>query len=438
MKKSRPAKPYSHRRRLPKGGRARSVPERQGALVIDHLGAGGDGMGEIDGHKIAVAKALPGEHIRLSYHGGRGRVLELLSASAQRIDPPCPHFVDCGGCQTQHMASELEASWRRQSLEAIFTRAGMVDVDFLAPHQSPLHSRRRATFSAEKRGQNIDVGFNRQASHAIVPIDYCLVLNEHVLATREMMAFMVALLATDGNKRFSIQVTLLENGLDMDLLGCAEESLSLVQREALVERLTDSAVVRMTIEGQPFYQREQPIICFDGLDVVFPVGGFLQATREAERFMQAYIGTQVRPGRVLDLFAGCGTFSLPLGRHHKVHAVEIAGQAMACLADAAKFHHLSGLSVERRDIEQNPLLAKELGYYSTIILDPPRGGAAAQIREIAASKADHIIYISCNPKTFARDGKTLVDGGFTMGPVQLIDQFRFSAHIELAACFSRV
>lgn len=140
---------------------------------------------------------------------------------------------------------------------------------------------------------------------------------------------------------------------------------------------------------------------------------------------------------MLDLFAGCGTFSLPLARQHKVQAVEIAGPAVDCLKTAAKYHSLDGLSVEERNLEQNPLPATDLGAYDTIILDPPRGGAAAQIREIAASAADHVIYISCNPKTFARDAKKLEEAGFAISPVQLIDQFRYSAHIELACVLTR-
>jgi 23S rRNA (uracil1939-C5)-methyltransferase len=437
MSKRKKPGPHSLRRRVPK--RRAQPPLRESVVVIDRLGSKGDGIAQIDGGEIAVPGALPGEEVRVSHDGQRGRVKEILQASPDRQEAACPHYSECGGCQTQHMTGEAAAKWRLQSLEDIFARAGFVNAAFLPPLTSPLASRRRASFSAERHKGKVTVGFNQRGSHKIIDIEKCLVLQKDVLAARGLVEKMVRLLATGEAPRFSALVTLLENGLDIDLAGRIEESLSLPEREGLGALLADSDVARLTLEGQAFYQKETPMILLAGFHVPFPAGGFLQATKEAQKALQDYVVTHCAAGPALDLYAGCGTFALPLARMRAVHAVELAGEAMDSLAVTAKNNQgaLKKLSCETRNLEQSPLRPDELAGYETIILDPPRGGAAAQIREIAASAVKKVIYISCNPKTFARDAKVLRDAGFALGSMQLVDQFRFSAHVELATVLVR-
>ena len=430
-------KSHSLRRRVPK--RRAQAPLREALLMIDRLGSKGDGVAPLDGGEIIVPGALPGEEVRVSHNAQRGRVEEVLRASPERVDAICVHYGACGGCQTQHMRAEAVAAWRQQSLEDVFARAGFTDIRFLPVLTSPLASRRRARFSAERVKGKVMVGFNQRSRHEIVDIPDCVVLHKDVLAARELIASMVDLLARPEVPRFSALVTLLENGIDIDLVGREEDSLSLAQREGLGALLADSNVVRLTLEGQLFSQKEVPLISLAGFLVPFPAGGFLQASREAEMALQDYVLENCGGGPALDLYAGCGTLALPLAKTRAVHGVEIAGGAVDALAFVAKHHRsrLKQLTVQARNLEQEPLRPEELAKYETIILDPPRGGAAAQIREIAASAMRHVIYISCNPKTFARDAKVLHAAGFVMGAVQLVDQFRFSAHIELAACFNR-
>ncbi len=438
MNRKSSRKPHSLRRRVPK--RRAQPPLRESVVLIDRLGSKGDGIARVDAGEIAVPGALPGEEVRVLHDGRRGRVEEILQASADRIDAACVHYGACGGCQTQHLHDEALAAWRLQNLDDIFARAGFADVTFLPVLTSPLASRRRASFSAERHKGKIIVGFNQRGSHKIIDIEKCLVLQKDVLAARDLIGQMVRLLATSEAPRFSALVTLLENGLDIDLAGREEESLGLAEREGLGALLAQSDVVRLTLEGQVFYQREVPMIALAGFHVPFPAGGFLQATKEAQTALQDYVLAKCGNGPALDLYAGCGTLALPLAKTRPVHGVELAGGAVKALAFVAKHNQgrLKQLSCEARNLEQSPLRPEELAQYETIILDPPRGGAAAQIREIAASTVKKVIYISCNPKTFARDGRVLREAGFHMGPVQLVDQFRFSAHIELAACFSRV
>jgi 23S rRNA (uracil1939-C5)-methyltransferase len=142
--------------------------------------------------------------------------------------------------------------------------------------------------------------------------------------------------------------------------------------------------------------------------------------------------------QIADLFAGLGTFTLPLARRAKVHAVEQDPQALAALVEAARQAvGLKPITGERRDLFKLPLMPLELNRFDAVVLDPPRVGAEAQTRMLAASKIRNIAYVSCDAASFARDAAILVKAGFRAGPVTPVDQFLYSDHIELVAGFAR-
>jgi 23S rRNA (uracil1939-C5)-methyltransferase len=172
--------------------------------------------------------------------------------------------------------------------------------------------------------------------------------------------------------------------------------------------------------------------------VVPPPGAFLQATQDGEEALQAAVSDAVGScDRIVDLFAGCGTFSLPLAQRAEVHAVEGSGDMLAALdAGWRSGIGLSQVGTETRDLFRRPLLADELARFGAVVIDPPRAGAQAQTRELAEAQVARIAAVSCNPATFARDAKTLTEAGYHLNWVQVVDQFRWSAHVELVAAFT--
>jgi 23S rRNA (uracil1939-C5)-methyltransferase len=170
--------------------------------------------------------------------------------------------------------------------------------------------------------------------------------------------------------------------------------------------------------------------------VPFPPGAFLQASAAAEALLvDEVVGAIGDRYPVLDLYAGLGTFAFALARAGSVHAVEGDAAAVAALADAAS--RVPRVTVERRDLDRDPLAGAELSRYVAAVFDPPRAGALYQAAALAASQLQTIVAVSCNPATFARDAARLIAGGFQLERVVPVDQFVWTPHLELVAAFRR-
>jgi len=183
--------------------------------------------------------------------------------------------------------------------------------------------------------------------------------------------------------------------------------------------------------SETLYEPIPVTITLSGIPVAFPVGAFLQATEDGEAALIACVKEAVGDSQSsVDLFAGLGTFALALSG--KVHAAEASRDAVQSLKRAAP-----AIVVEHRDLYRRPLDVREINAVGAAVLDPPRAGAEQQVGALAASSVPRIAYVSCNPATFARDAKLLVDGGYALAWARPVGQFRWSTHVELAACFSR-
>ena len=184
-----------------------------------------------------------------------------------------------------------------------------------------------------------------------------------------------------------------------------------------------------------WWEPEPVTITLGGARVPMPEGAFLQATKDGENALVESVRSFVSESKApVDLFAGLGTFALSIAG--RVHAVEGARDAVLALQAAA---NRAGrpIETEHRDLFRRPLSTAELARFDAVILDPPRAGAKEQIAELAASSVPHIAYVSCNPSTFARDAKSLIDGGYRLEAIKPVGQFRWSTHVELAASFRR-
>jgi 23S rRNA (uracil1939-C5)-methyltransferase len=348
----------------------------------------------------------------------------------------CRHFGTCGGCSLQDMAPDTYRRHKRELVEKALKRAGLDQTVVNDPVLSPEKSRRRAVFKFGKEKGEVVAGFHAARSHVIVDMRECLVLSRVLLNfTAALRQALIPILA-EGEKA-EVHVTETANGLDLAFRW--PRKLTPALNADMANAFAGADIARIVFNGEILLERSKSEVTFDGIAVVPPPHAFLQATREGEEALRARV-TELALGAkvIVDLFAGLGTFSLPLARRAKVHAVEQDGDALAALMDAArKAPGLKPVTAEKRDLFKIPLTVLELNRFDAAMLDPPRAGAEAQIKQLGASKIPRVAYVSCDPFSFARDAAILMKAGFQMSAVTPVDQFLYSDHIELIAGFSR-
>jgi 23S rRNA (uracil1939-C5)-methyltransferase len=406
-------------------------------LVIDRIGHLGDGIADAPEGSVYVRYALPGETVRVEAwpgHPDRRHLLEVVGQSPDRVEPICPHFGICGGCAMQHWQEDRYLAWKRDLVVTAFSQAG-VEADVGALVDAHGAGRRRATFHA-RVGSNevLSVGFAAAAAHHIVPIDRCPILAPS-LAGALPAAWAIAEALAPHRKPLDIQVTQTDNGLDVDVRGSGPITTSLAT--VLTKIAEQRRLVRITRHGELIARRAAPTVRMGRATVELPPGAFLQATAEGEatlaRLALAHLeGTK----NVIDLFCGVGPFALRIAEFAKVTAADSDEPAVEALNKAARTSGLKPITAKRRDLFRQPMAASELNA-DAIVFDPPRQGAEAQAREIARSKAKIVVAVSCNPNTLARDAKILIEGGYKLKSVTPVDQFRYSAHVEVVAKFTR-
>ncbi|MGY3438475.1 MULTISPECIES: class I SAM-dependent RNA methyltransferase [unclassified Marinovum] len=400
--------------------------------IIQRLGHHGDGIA--DG-PVYAPLTLPGETVSGVPDGDRLTDVRIVTPSEDRVAAPCRHFKGCGGCQLMHASDAFVARWKEDIVRHTLTSAG-IETTFRPIATSPAQSRRRATFSARRTKKAAMAGFHGRASGVIVEIPGCQLLHPDLIAARPMAE---ALAALGGSRKaeLSVQVTLSDAGLDV--LARGGKRLDRALEIALAEVAGTYRLARLVWEDEPIAMQATPGQSFEGIRVVPPPGAFLQATDHGQHALtQAMIEAVAGADQIADLFSGCGTFSLPLARGAEVHAVENARDMLKALDEGWRMAKgLKKVTTEARDLYRNPLLAQELARFDALVLDPPRAGAEDQVRHVAQSTVPVVGFVSCNPGTFARDAATLIDGGYRLDWVQVVDQFRWSSHIELAARFVR-
>ena len=418
------------------------VPQMSIRLTVSRIGHRGDAIADTPNGSVFVPLALPGEVVEAEIEGDRARLISILEPSPDRVDPICRYVGQCGGCVFQHWRAEPYQAWKRELVVTALERAGL-DVQVSPLRAAHGLGRRRATFHARGTGgggqvgrEPLSVGFAGRRSHAIVAIDSCPVLAPS-LAGALPAACTIAQALAPLDKPLDIQVTATETGLDMDVRGSGP--LKPARVAAIGEAASKHRLARLTRHGELVLQREPPMITMGRARVPLPPGSFLQATSEgeavlAEEVMQAVGGAK----RVADLFCGVGTFALRLAEKARVSAFEFSDTAIEALNKAAR--NASGLkpiTAESRDLFRRPLVPLELKAFDAVVFDPPRQGAEAQARQLALSKVPLVVGVSCDPATFARDARILVDGGYRLERVVPVDQFLYSSHVELVGVFRR-
>jgi len=460
-KKTRP--PKARPRQRTETEKARALPRNSPELSVEitRIGARGDGIGkarytvnyQTGDYNIFVPGTLAGEIVRVRPHsitaqGLRAEIIELLSASPHRRTPPCPHFGQCGGCQLQHLSTDIYRSWKSEQLFALMEQAGLSTGCIQTPFWGEDFQRRRATFAYKQTKNGLLVGFFERQSHFIIPAADCIILNSSLSA-------LIAGLGDWGDNRLGagasgrLQVNQLDSGPDITIY--PDQLLSAAALSALAAAAAKLDCVRLSIV-QPdsdlpltLIMPKTALLNSFGLDLVPPPAAFLQASTQGEVALRAFVSSSIEQNslsgtKIIDLFCGCGTLSAQfLSRGCHLHACDSDSGAVTAFEQAAnQAGYGQNARFDRRNLITAPLLPDQLNGADYVIMDPPRSGAGAQAKMLASSTVKTVIMISCHLHSFVRDMSVLVhDGGYEIDTVQLIDQFIYSPHCEIAACLRR-
>lgn len=394
--------------------------------TIIRIAGKGDGV-TADGRYVPLS--APGD--RLLPDGG-------LDYGPHHAEPACVHYPLCGGCQLQHLDDESFADYVHGRVAGALVGQGVAAGAVLPALISPPHSRRRAAFRVARFGKKTALGFSSEGSHRIVDLSMCAVLHPALFALAEPLRTLLGPLV--GERRAAhVKLTLADQGVDVLIEGVEADGLHAA--EVLSEFAATHKLSRLSIDDgygvQTRYEPEPVTMTFGGVAVPMPPFAFLQATGQGEAALVEAVRPAFENASVwADLFSGLGTFALSLGTNKRVYAAEAARDLVMTLKGAANRAQRQ-LFADHRDLFRRPLTVEELNRFEAILLDPPRAGAREQVVHLATSAVPAIAYVSCNPSSFARDAKTLVEGGYRLESVQPVGQFRWSTHVELAAIFRR-
>ncbi len=402
-------------------------------ITVDRLGQHGDGICMTDTGPIYAAGLLPGEVAEGDLDGDTLINIRIVTPSPARVKPPCAHARACGGCLMQHAADGLVAGWKEDIVRGALAGQGL-SAPFHPMITSAARSRRRATITGRKTKTGVLMGFHSRGTDTLIPVPGCQLLHPDLIAGFPGLEAIVKLGSTRSTE-IQMTVTRSQSGHDISVTG--GKALDGEMRMQLARLVETHSFARLTWSGETIALRANPQQRFGRAIVTPPPGAFLQATVDGEAALLAAVTKAVgHARRIADLFAGSGTFALPLAERAEVHAVESEAPMMAALEKGARgIEGLKRVTTEARDLFRRPLEPDELKSFDAVVIDPPRAGAEAQTKTLAAARVPVIAAVSCNPVTFARDALILINAGYVLDWVQVIDQFRWSSHVELAARF---
>jgi 23S rRNA (uracil1939-C5)-methyltransferase len=394
--------------------------------VIIRVAARGDGV-TADGRYIA--HAAPGD--RLDPAGG-------LIPGTHHVDAPCRHFPLCGGCQLQHLDDTSLGVFVADRITHALATQHVNALQIMPTHLSPPATRRRVAVRSAWAGKTLQLGFSTEKSHRIIDLQQCDVMAPQLFALLEPMRQFLAP-RLNRARHVQIKMAVVDQGVDVLIENWIANDLD--AHEALSELAKTHGLARLSLDegygAVPFWEPEPVTVTLGGVAVAYPPYAFLQATQDGEAALIGAVEQIIGDAaNVADLFAGLGTFALALGQTRKIYAGEADREPISALKTAAGLAQ-RGVFTEHRDLFRRPLTSEELNRFSAVILDPPRAGAREQVAQLAVSKVPRIAYVSCNPSSFARDAKTLVDGGYTLQRIWPVGQFRWSSHIEMVGEFIR-
>lgn len=410
-------------------------------VKIDALNEEGLGCANHEGRKIQVPYALKDESVSVQKivqknYPDRFELIELLEPSQHRKNPACVYFGQCGGCQLQHMSEDFYIDFKRNQINQ-YLADQLINFKCIDIVKVPDESRRRVTFKVRRKNKKIELGYFKRQSHDLVDVEHCLLLTPTLQnLIQPLKLFLIDFLIDEKPK--NLYLTEADNGIDLDL-EMPNKKLNLGQLEKINQFAYAHNIARFSMNGESIIEITKPFVQIDDVQVFIDSKGFLQATMASNAILKNLVLEVLldqKPQKIADLFAGRGTFSIPLSRISKVESFESDEVAVQDLKKALQ-QHSKPIQITERDLYKMPLTDKELALFDVVVLNPPRAGAYAQSKQLAISSVQTIIYVSCNPKTFATEAKLLLNHGYKMDKITLFDQFLYSSHVELVAIFKK-
>lgn len=410
-------------------------------LSIDRVGGQGDGVANTPNGPVFVPLTLPGESVRGVVTDGRAEQIEIVTVSADRIAPVSPQYGDCGGCSLQHWAAEPYLDWKREQVRLALAREG-IETEIEATVATPAGTRRRVALHARRMPDGrVALGFKARRSWRLVEVTACPIADPRIVAAIPMLAEVAAPLLEHPKSAPTLHVTWTLSGLDVDVTGVERRTggLSGDAQMRAIAAAQRADLARLSLAGDVMMMARQPKVAFGPATVPLPAGGFLQAVPEAEAAMVSRALAAVKGAKkIADLFCGAGTFTFPLATVAPVIAADASKPGIDALKiGVGSAKGMKAITAEARDLFRRPLTPFDLKGCDAIVFDAPRAGAIEQTAQIADTKASMVVGVSCNPQTFARDARVLIDKGFRLETVTPVDQFLWSAHVELVGVFRR-
>jgi 23S rRNA (uracil1939-C5)-methyltransferase len=409
-------------------------------LEISAMGARGDSIVGGETGPVYAPYALPGEQVRARITGARAEVLEVLRTSPERQEPVCRHFGRCGGCQLQHWRDDAYLGWKRQQVVEALEKRGLGGAEVEQTAKAWGEGRRRAALHAARQNNQVRIGFIERGGARLTPITQCPVLAPRLEAIVLRLAALGDL-ALPSRGEITMQCLLTDAGVDVSIKGAGR--VDLLHRAAL-EKLTAEAnalgLARLSFEGDLIVERAKPTLRMGVAVISPPPGAFLQPTALGEETLARLTLEALRGAkRVVDLFSGVGTFALRIAEHAEVLAAEGDAEMLEALKQAADSAGgaLREVTILRRDLLRTPFSSLEMKKFDAAVIDPPRSGARQQAEQIARAPIRKLAYVSCDPASFARDVKILVEHGFALTRITPVDQFRWSPHVEVVGALER-
>lgn len=374
----------------------------------------------------------------------------------------CVYQNICGGCPLRELNSE---DYRRRKIEhfkKIAANLKQEEIPFGEPIFIADGQRRRAEFTFQYRKGSVSLGFNAAQSHQLIDIAECAALTPNINSVlprvRDFLQKLCAIKSTQKVKTKFVtsniaqgEIWLTEAANGIDVLLETDEKITLEHRMEICDFANqNSEIIRVSVgkknaRPETIVEKCKPHINIAGYEVFIPAGTFLQASAAGEKALTdlvlKYIGDTV--GNIADLFCGVGTFSYPLAQNikNKITAADSSAELLDCFQKTVNFLTLPNIKICKKNLFKYPFDAQELKGFVAVVFDPPRAGASAQVQQIAsinqADKPQKIVAVSCNPHTFINDANQLLENGYVLSEITMVDQFVYAEHFELVALFEK-
>ena len=385
---------------------------------------------------LEIPFALPDEIIEyVNDDSGNASFINFNVISPHRTEPVCPQFKKCGGCSLQHASETFVTEWKKSVVVRALEQKKLYP-KFRNTYVAPERSRRRAVFSGRRTKKGTVVGFKSPRSDNIVSIFGCIIIDKKILSFLPGMQKITALACTRSST-IKIHTSISENGLDIFVE--SGRKLDKALRIDITSVAIKYNLARLSWDGEQIFLSKPPVQRIGKIQIFPPEKFFMQATKEAEIIMVRDVCEALSNAKnIVDLFSGFGTFSIPLSHTKKILAFEQSAEMLSSLDSAwRRTSELKVIKTSIRNLFKNPVSVEELSDIDGAVVNPPRSGSSAQCKELAKSSIPTIVLVSCNPTTFARDAEILVKGFYVVDWVRVIDQFRWSHHVEVIGKFSR-